>query len=84
MADFAWCMTANDRGWPIKETAAKLTEVSERARERVQMADNGYPEITAQSAAGTVERNALKRAGVERTCYGGERCGDLFRTKSAA
>ena len=37
MADFTWCMTAIDWGWPIEETATKLPEVSEKARERVQM-----------------------------------------------
>jgi len=61
MADFIWCMTAIDWGWSIEDTAAKLTEVSEKARERVQMADTGYPLITAQNAAAAVERNALKR-----------------------
>jgi hypothetical protein len=37
MADFTWCMTAIDWGWPIKETAIKLPEVSEKARERLKM-----------------------------------------------
>jgi hypothetical protein len=61
MADFTWCMTAIDWGFPIEETAAKLPEVSEKARERVQLKDEGYPLITAQNAAAAVERNALKR-----------------------
>jgi hypothetical protein len=61
MADFTWCMTAIDWGWPIEETAAKLPEVSEKARERVRMGDEGYPLITAQNAAAAVERIALKR-----------------------
>jgi RepB DNA-primase from phage plasmid len=61
MADFTWCMTAIDWGWPIEETAAKLPEVSEKARERVQLGDEGYPLITAQNAAAAVERNKLKR-----------------------
>ena len=61
MADFTWCMTAIDWGFPIEETAAKLPEVSEKARERVQLRDEGYPLITAQNAAAAVERNALKR-----------------------
>jgi hypothetical protein len=30
MADFTWCMTAIDRGFPIEETATKLPEVSEK------------------------------------------------------
>jgi hypothetical protein len=61
MADFTWCMTAIDWGWPIEETAIKLPEVSEKARERVQTGDEGYPLITAQNAAAAVERNAMKR-----------------------
>jgi hypothetical protein len=61
MADFTWCMATIDGGWPIEETTIKLTEVSEKARERVQTRDEGYPLITAQNAAGAVERNALKR-----------------------
>ncbi len=47
MADFTWCMTAIDWGWPIEETAIKLPEVSEKARERVKMGGDGYPLITA-------------------------------------
>lgn len=62
MADFTWCMTAIDWGWSIEETAKKLPEVSERARQRVQqLRDPGYPLITAQNAAAEVERNAMKR-----------------------
>jgi hypothetical protein len=61
MADFTWCMTAIDWGWSIENTAAKLPEVSEKARERVQLGDEGYPLITAQNAAAAVERNKLKR-----------------------
>ena len=41
-------MTAIDWGFPIEGTAAKLPEVSEKARERVQLRDEGYPLITAQ------------------------------------
>jgi hypothetical protein len=62
MADFSWCMTAIDWGWSIEETAARLPEISEKARQRVhQLRDEGYPLITAQNAAAAVERNALKR-----------------------
>ena len=61
MADFTWCMTAIDWGWSIEETAAKLPEVSERARERVTRKDRGYPLITAQNAAAEVARNQQKR-----------------------
>jgi len=61
MADFSWCMTAIDWGWSIEDTAAKLPDVSEKARERVRLKDEGYALITAQNAAAAVERNALKR-----------------------
>ena len=61
MADFIWCMTAIDWGWSIEDTAAKLPEVSEKARERVQLRDEGYPLITTQNAAAAVERNDRKR-----------------------
>ncbi|MGB6687968.1 MAG: DNA-primase RepB domain-containing protein [Terracidiphilus sp.] len=61
MADFAWCMTAIDWGWSIEATAAKLVEVSEKARERARLKDEGYALITAQNAAVAVERNDLKR-----------------------
>jgi hypothetical protein len=62
MADFTWCMTAIDWGWSIEETAKKLPEFSEKARERVQLRDEGYPLITAQNAAAAVARNDLKRS----------------------
>jgi hypothetical protein len=62
MADFTWCMTAIDWGFSIEDTARKLSEVSEKAHERVQLRDEGYPLITAQNAAAAVERNALKRS----------------------
>jgi hypothetical protein len=60
-ADFTWCMTAIDWGWSIEDTAAKLPEVSEKARERIRLRDEGYPLITAQNAAAAVARNDLKR-----------------------
>jgi hypothetical protein len=47
MADFTLGMTAIDWGWSIEDTAQKLPEVSEKARERVQLRDQGYPLITA-------------------------------------
>jgi hypothetical protein len=58
-------MTVIDRVWSIEDTAQK-PPVSEKARERVQLRDEGYPLITAQNAVAAVERNALKRGkGVE-------------------
>jgi hypothetical protein len=62
MADFTWCMTAIDWGWSIEETARKLPEVSEKARERLRFKDDGYPLITAQNAAAAVAKNDLKRS----------------------
>jgi len=62
MADFSWCMTAIDWGWSIEDTAAKLVDVSEKARDRVRLKDEGYPLITAQNAAAAVERNDRKRS----------------------
>jgi hypothetical protein len=61
MADFSWCMTAIDWGWSIEDTAVKLVEVSEKARDRVRLKDEGYALITAQNAAAAVERNDRKR-----------------------
>ena len=65
MADFTWCMTAIDWGWTIEDTAAKLPEVSEKARERVQMGDEGYPLLTAQNAAEAVVQQAEAGQGVK-------------------
>src|SRR5271168_2125392 len=61
MADFIWCMTAIDWGWSIEDTAAKLVEVSEKARERVRSKDDGYALITTQNAAAAVERKSHAR-----------------------
>jgi len=61
MADYNWCMVAIDWGWSIEDTARKLPDVSEKARERVRLKDAGYPLITAQHAAAAVERNDQKR-----------------------
>jgi hypothetical protein len=41
MADFTWCMTAIDWGFSTEDTSLKLPEVSEKARERVQLRDGG-------------------------------------------
>ena len=56
-ADFAWCMTALDWGWNIEETAARLMEVSSKARENGER----YAAITAQNAAAAVERNGQRK-----------------------
>jgi homoserine acetyltransferase len=55
-ADFAWCMTALDWGWNIEETAARLMEVSSKARENGER----YATLTAQNAAAAVERKGRK------------------------
>jgi hypothetical protein len=51
-ADFAWCMTAIDWGWSVDETAARLLEESQKARENGQR----YALDTATNAAAAVER----------------------------
>jgi RepB DNA-primase from phage plasmid len=56
-ADFAWCMTALDWGWNIEETAARLMEVSAKARENGER----YAALTAQNAAAAVERNGQRK-----------------------
>jgi hypothetical protein len=47
--------------WSIEDTVAQLPKVSEKARERILLKDEGYPLITAQNAASAVARNDLKR-----------------------
>jgi hypothetical protein len=56
-ADFAWCMTALDWGWTTQETAARLMEVSPKARENGER----YAALTAQNAAAAVERNGQRK-----------------------
>jgi hypothetical protein len=56
LADFFFCKMAAQRGWSVKETANKLSEVSEKARERARCRDEGYALITAQNAAAAAER----------------------------
>jgi len=51
-ADFTWCMTALTWGWRTEETADKLMEISEKARENGEL----YALRTAQNAASAVER----------------------------
>jgi hypothetical protein len=50
-------MTALDWGWNIEETAARLMEVSTKARENCER----YAAVTAQNAAAAVERNAQRK-----------------------
>jgi hypothetical protein len=51
-ADFAWSMTALDWGWCIEDVAARLMEISGKARENGEK----YALLTAQNAAAAVER----------------------------
>jgi len=51
-ADFTWCMTAIDWGWPVEDTAKRLMEESSKAREN----GEGYALTTAQNAAAAVVR----------------------------
>ena len=59
VADFNWCMTAIDWGWSIEDTATELSLVSEKARERLRLGDEGYPLATAQTAAAAVARKMI-------------------------
>jgi RepB DNA-primase from phage plasmid len=54
LADFMWCKWAAERGHPIGDIAARLTQVSEKTQERVRRGDEGYPLLTARKAAATV------------------------------
>jgi len=63
MADFFWCMLAARRGWSIEETAHKLVEVSDRARERVRLKDRGYPLVTAEKAAAAAAKGRQRGRG---------------------
>jgi hypothetical protein len=56
-ADFWWCYLALQRGWSVEDTEAKLTDVSESARERVRAGDSGYVHVTVSNAASWLERN---------------------------
>jgi hypothetical protein len=62
-ADFTWCKFAAQRGWSIEETAQKLLEVSEKARERARCRDEGYALITAQNAAAAAARGKQRGRG---------------------
>lgn len=63
MADYFWCKLAAQRNWSEEEIAEKLIEVSERARERVRMKDEGYVTITAQNASAAAAREKQRGRG---------------------
>jgi hypothetical protein len=57
-----WSKWAVQRGWSVEETAAKLTEVSAKAQERLRIkTDAGYALLTASNAAAAVERDRGRR-----------------------
>jgi hypothetical protein len=57
-----WCKWAIQRGHSADETAAKLLEVSERARERLKFKDDtGYAAVTAQNAEKALDRERAYR-----------------------
>lgn len=62
-ADFFWCMMAVQRGWSTEETARKLVDVSERARERVRLKDEGYALVTAENAAAAAAKGRQRSRG---------------------
>jgi acetyl-CoA acetyltransferase len=55
-ADFTWCMIALDWGWGIEETADRLMELSDKAREN----GDDYALRTARNAAAAIERRRLR------------------------
>jgi hypothetical protein len=56
-ADISFCLVSLTGGHSIEETAARLEQVSEKARQNVQRGDTGYAMITARNAARMVEQN---------------------------
>jgi hypothetical protein len=59
-ADYWWCYLALQWKWSIEDVEAKLSEVSEKARERVRLGDPGYVHTTALNAAAAVAQNSQK------------------------
>lgn len=56
-ADFWFSYLALQRGWSAEETEAKLLDVSEKARERVRLGDEGYIRVTVENAGAWLERS---------------------------
>jgi hypothetical protein len=63
MADFFWCLMAAQRGHAIEDIAARLLEVSSKARGRTRLHDEGYALVTAQNAAAAAERGRKRGRG---------------------
>jgi hypothetical protein len=57
-ADYFWCLMALRRGHNVEETAARLSELSSKAREN----GDSYALRTAQNADAVVERERRSRA----------------------
>jgi hypothetical protein len=57
-ADFFWAMMAAQRGHSINEIAARLMEVSSKAKENGEQ----YARLTAENAAAATERQRRSRA----------------------
>jgi hypothetical protein len=62
VADFFWCMMAEQRGWSIEETANKLMEVSAKAQKRARLRDERYALITRAERSGRAR--ASERQGI--------------------
>lgn len=60
LADFNFALVCLTGQRSVEETIAKLLEVSERARERAAMGDEGYARVTVENAAAAVARNFNK------------------------
>ena len=68
-ADFMWCKWAAERGWSGRDIAAKLAEVSDKARERIAAGDvenekrgiKGYCLLTAENGLKAVDRERGRR-----------------------
>lgn len=55
-ADFTWCRTAIEWGWSIQDTARRLMEFSDKAKENGER----YAVLTATNAAASVERQPYR------------------------
>lgn len=55
-ADFTWCRTAIEWGWSKEDTARRLMEISEKAKENGER----YAVLTATNAAASVERQPYR------------------------
>jgi hypothetical protein len=54
---------AAQHGWSLEETANKLLDVSEKARERARCRDEGYALIATQNATAAAERGRQRGRG---------------------